>query len=141
VRYEPTGLDSGTLSIAGRPGCRLRPIIVGALGVHTWGMVQLAIRCHPCVPVPAGELEGWLERLVDGLRAEAGHGTVRLSRLMQSAPSAELDVGWLIELELPEGDPMLAGAWLPDAVRDMRLLGLQPTLLTAGGVLTNGRAA
>jgi hypothetical protein len=104
-------------------------------------MVQLAIRCHLCVPVAADELEGWLEREVEELRAEAPHATVRLSRLTQNGPNAELDVGWLVELELPEGEPLLTGHRLADALRDMRLLGLQPTLLAAREAWTNGRAA
>jgi hypothetical protein len=104
-------------------------------------MVQLAIRCHPRVPVSADELERWLEQQVNELRAEAPHATVRLSRLTQGRPGAELDVGWLVELELAEGEPLLAGHRLGDALRDMRLLGLQPTLLAPRGPWTNGRAA
>ena len=104
-------------------------------------MVQLAIRCHPRVPVSADELERWLEQQVNELRAEAPHATVRLSRLTQGRPGAELDVGWLVELELAEGEPLLAGHRLADALRDMRLLGLQPTLLAPRGAWTNGRAA
>ena len=97
------------------------------------GMVRLAIRCHPCVPVPRDELEGWLERHLDELRAAAPHATLRLSRLTQGGPRAEpraeLGIGWLLELELQEGEPLLAGTRLGDSLRDMRLLGLQPTLL------------
>jgi hypothetical protein len=104
-------------------------------------MVQIAIRCHPRVPVPADELEGWLERQVQQLRAEAPHATVRLSRLTQGGPSVDLDIGWLVELELGEGEPLLAENRLADALRDMRLLGLQPTLLVPGGGWMNGRAA
>jgi hypothetical protein len=106
-------------------------------------MVQLAIRCHPRVPVSvsADELERWLERQVSDLRAAAPHGTVRLSRLTQGRPGADLDVGWLVELELAEGEPLLAGHRLADALRDMRLLGLQPTLLAPRDARTNGRAA
>ena len=104
-------------------------------------MVQLAIRCHPRVPVSADELERWLEQQVNELRAEAPHATVRLSRLTQGRPGAELDVGWLVELELAEGEPLLAGHRLADALRDMRLLGLQPTLLAPRGAWTNGIAA
>jgi hypothetical protein len=104
-------------------------------------MVQLAIRCHPRVPVSADELERWLEQQVNELRAEAPHATVRLSRLTLGRPGADLDVGWLVELELAEGEPLLAGHRLADALRDMRLLGLQPTLLAPRGAWTNGRAA
>jgi len=104
-------------------------------------MLQLAIRCHPCVPVSADELEPWLEKQLDELRADAPHGTLRLSRLTQGAPDVSLDNGWLIELDLPAGEPLLTGRRLGDALRDMRLLGLQPTLLAPHGAWTNGRAA
>jgi hypothetical protein len=92
-------------------------------------MIQLAIRCHPYVPLSAHELEPWLEQQVNHFRAEAPHGTIRLWRLTQELPSAEVDTGWLIELDLAEGEPLLAGDRLADALRDMRLVGLQPTLL------------
>ena len=93
-------------------------------------MVQLTVRCHPRVPVSALELEGWLEREVSELRAEAPQGIVRLSRLTPGRTRSGVDVGWLIELELDEAEPLLAGDRLADALRDMRLLGLQATLLS-----------
>jgi hypothetical protein len=104
-------------------------------------MVQLAIRCHPCAPVSADELEGWLERQVDELRAAAPHATLRLSRLTQDGPSTDLNIGWLVELELADGEPLLRGQLLADSLRDMRLLGLQPTLLAPPDGRANGRAA
>jgi len=104
-------------------------------------MLQLAIRCHPCVSVSADELDRWLEQQVRELRADAPHGTVRLSRLTQGRPGADLEPGWLVELELAEEEPLLAGDRLADALRDMRLLGLQPTLLAPRDAWTNGRAA
>jgi hypothetical protein len=92
-------------------------------------MVQVAIRCHPRAPVSAEELGNWLEREVGELRAEAPQGTVRLSSLTQHLPNADLDIGWLLELEMPEDDPLLRGRRLTAVFRDMRLLGLTPTLL------------
>ena len=89
-------------------------------------MVSLAIRCHPRVPVSADELEAWLEQQVTHLRAEAPHGTIRLSRLTQGLPSP---IGWLIEVELDAAEPLLARERLAHVLRDMRLRGLQPTLL------------
>jgi hypothetical protein len=88
-----------------------------------------AIRCHRCAPVPAEELERWLKRHVNELRAEAPTGTLRLSRLTQDGPNSELDVGWLLEVELADGEPPLDSRRLANALRDMRLLGLEPTLL------------
>jgi hypothetical protein len=110
-------------------------------GVDDCRMVQLAIRCHPCVPVSARELESWLQREVDDLRAAAPRATVRMSRLTQGRREAGLDAGWLVELELREGEPLLAGDRLPEILSDMRLLGLQPTLLAPRDALTNGGAA
>jgi hypothetical protein len=106
-------------------------------------MVQMAIRCQPRVPISPDELEGWLEIEVKDLRAQAPHATVRLSRLTQGGPDAHLDIGWLIELELDPSEPLLAGDRLSQALRDMRLLGLQPTLLTpsSSAPQTNGQAA
>jgi hypothetical protein len=104
-------------------------------------MLRLAIRCHPCVPVSADELEPWLAKQLDELRADAPRATVRLSRLTQGAPNLDLENGWLIELDLPDGEPLLAGHRLAGALRDMRLLGLQPTLLAPHERQTNGGAA
>lgn len=104
-------------------------------------MAQLAIRCHPGVPVSINELEGWLEGQVDELRSKAPHATIRLSRLTQSGPRADLSIGWLVELDLAEGHPLLDGPWLADSLRGMRLLGLQPTLFCPREVSTSGRAA
>jgi hypothetical protein len=104
-------------------------------------MPQLAIRCHPCVPVSADELEPWLEKQLAELRADAPHGTLRLSRLTQGAPGLDLENGWLIELDLPADEPLLSRRRLADVLRDMRLLGLQPTLLAPDEAWTDGRAA
>lgn len=104
-------------------------------------MVQLAIRCHPYAPVSAEELERWLERQAHELRTEAPQATVRLLRLTQGAPATDLDVGWLVELELAEEEPLLAGHRLADALRDMRLLGLQPALLAPRATSPYGAAA
>jgi hypothetical protein len=101
-------------------------------------MVQLAIRCHPHVPVSAEELEGWLERQAEELRANSPQGVLRLSRLTQGR-EGHINVGWLIELEFDE--EALADGLLADALRDMRLLGLQPKLLAPRAAATNGRAA
>ena len=104
-------------------------------------MVRLAIRCHPCAPLPVDEMQGWLERHLDELRADAPHATLRLSRLTQGGPSTELGIGRLLEIELPEGEPLVGGTRLGDSLRDMRLLGLQPTLLAPHAQWVNGRAA
>jgi hypothetical protein len=107
----------------------LKPIPVGSFVADNGSMVKLTIRLHPSVPIDADELEGWLQLEVSDLRADAPHGTIRLSRLRQGLPNVDVNIGWLVELELPDGEPLLERDRLADALRDMRLLGLQPTLL------------
>ncbi|MDQ3759521.1 MAG: hypothetical protein M3331_06240 [Actinomycetota bacterium] len=92
-------------------------------------MLRLSIRCHPCVPVAADQLEQWLSCQVAELRSDVPHGTVRLSRLTQHLPSSDVPIGWLLELELFEADSDRVHLRILDALRDMRLLGLQLTVM------------
>jgi hypothetical protein len=95
-------------------------------------MPQIAIRCHPCAPIAAEELEAWLEAEVERLRASAPQAVLRLLRLSQQVPTGEAGIGWLIELDAASGVGPLEGDRLGTVLRDMRLLGLQPTVLRAG---------
>jgi hypothetical protein len=104
-------------------------------------MSLLAIRCHPCAPVAYEELERWLERETEALRADVPHAIARVSRLTQARHDGDLYVGWLVEFDLPDGETRVAETRLADALRDMRLLGLQPTLLAPQRVTSNGGPA
>ena len=95
--------------------------------------MQVAIRCHPYAPVASDELEDWLAREVDEIRAVAPDATVRLMRLSQALSAGRIAVGWLIELEGLRGEVALTDLQLDTVLRDMRLLGLQPTLLGLNG--------
>lgn len=92
-------------------------------------MLRLSIRCHPCVPVAADQLEQWLSWQVAELRSDVQHGTVRLSRLTQHLPSSDVPIGWLLELESFETESDRLHSRVLHALRDMRLLGLQPTAM------------
>jgi hypothetical protein len=106
----------------------LIPIPLGTVGADHGAMVQVAIRCLPRVPVATEDLEHWLEKELKELRSRAPEGTIRLSRLTQELPTIDVGIGWLIELELPE-DQVLGWDSLASVLRDLRLLGLQPTIL------------
>jgi hypothetical protein len=95
-------------------------------------MVKFAIRCHRGVPVPVAELETWLDQQVCQLREDAPRGTIRLSRLTQAMPSGDSSIGWLLEFELSDSERVKAEKHLVESLRDMRLLGFQPTLLAPG---------
>jgi hypothetical protein len=92
-------------------------------------MVRFSIRCHSCVPVSPDELERWLEDRVDDIRADAPQGIIRTSRLTQGLPSGDFEIGWLIEVELPDAGHSLCGEWLADTLQEIQRLGLHTTLL------------
>lgn len=95
-------------------------------------MAKLTIRCHPLTPADHRELETWLQEQAGQIRRAHAGAMVRLSRLTQDLPSGELGIGWVLELDLGEDlasiGKELAFA-LDEAIRDMRLLGLQPLTL------------
>jgi hypothetical protein len=96
-------------------------------------MSCLVIRCRSCTPASTVELTDWLEAKVAELREGAPESLVRLTRLAQDLAEATVDDGWLIEVELPgeqpaELPPSLAAS-LEEALCDMRILGLGPTVL------------
>ena len=97
-------------------------------------MPQLAIRCHPCAPVANEEVEQWLTDEVERLRATAPRAVLRLVRISHRPPSGDAEVGWMIEFDAAIGAPLDEDG-LAAVLRDMRLLGLQPTVLRA---LENG---
>jgi hypothetical protein len=90
--------------------------------------MQVAIRCHPYAPVSPDELESWLAREIEQVRTTAPEAIVRLMRLTQARPTGASVVGWLVELESEPGSGV-ADLHLESVLADMRLLGLQPSLL------------
>jgi hypothetical protein len=106
------------------------PTRSSAAEAHEEPMLKLTIRCHPGVPVASDELGRWLTAQVRELRAGAPRAIIRLSRLTQDFPSHEAGIGWLLELEMPEGSALLSRGRLASTLAEMRLLGIEPTALT-----------
>jgi hypothetical protein len=96
-------------------------------------MAQFAIRCLPRVPVASEDLEHWLEQELEELRRDMPRGTIRLSRLTEPLPTTDVGIGWLIEFDLPEDQHLFGSGRLESVLRDLRLLGFQPTLLAPPG--------
>ena len=96
-------------------------------------MSCLLIRCRSCTPASTEELTAWLEEKVAELREGTPQLLVRLTRLAQDLPEATVDDGWLIEVQLQgeQGDGPFTSLMisLEELLRDMRVLGLDPTLL------------
>ena len=97
---------------------------------------RLAIRCLPRVPVAIPDLEQWLDRQLDEFRQRDGQATLRPSRLTSARPNRDIAISWLIELEVPRDKPVPAWDHVASMLRDLRLLGLQPTLLAGGGLVS-----
>jgi hypothetical protein len=95
-------------------------------------MSQIAVRCHPFAPVASEELQRWLTAEIDRLRDDAPEAAIRLLRLSQPGPEGEIEVGWQIELGVTPPASPLDEQSLVELLRDLRLLGLQPSVLQAG---------
>lgn len=96
-------------------------------------MSCLVVHCRSCTPASNVELTDWLEEKVTELRQGTPRLLVRLTRLVQDLPEATVDDRWLIEAELqgerPQGPFTSLMASLTEILREMRILGLDPTLL------------
>jgi hypothetical protein len=101
----------------------------GARGVDNRSMRQLAIRCQPTTPRPTQEVEQWLETEVGRLRAGDPHASFHLRRITTTATDGSAGNGWLIELDATSGGDALDEERIDAVLRDLRLLGLVPTLL------------
>jgi hypothetical protein len=94
-------------------------------------MSQIAVRCHPYAPVATEELQKWLTTEVGRLRRDAPEAAIRLLRLSQTGPEGEIGVGWQIELGITPPESPLDDQSLAELLGDLRLLGLQPSVLQA----------
>lgn len=94
-------------------------------------MSQIAVRCHPFAPVAFEELQKWLMAEIKRLREDAPDAAIRLLRLSQSGPEGEIAVGWQIELGASPAASPIDEESLGLLLRDLRLLGLQPSVLQA----------
>ena len=63
------------------------------------------------------------------------HGSIRLHRITTTESTEGVGTGWLIELDATTCGELLDGESVDGLVRDLRLLGLRPTLLRT---LSNG---
>lgn len=94
-------------------------------------MSQIAVRCHPDTPVATEDVQKWLTAEVRRLREDAPDAAVRLLRLSQAGPEGEIGVGWQIELGIALAEAPLDQKSLSELLGDLRLLGLQPSVLQA----------
>ncbi len=116
----------------------LTPIPISSRAADNEHMAKLAVRCHPCAPLALGDFERWLELLADDLRSDLPDGGGRLLRLTQRSPRSDLEVGWLLEVELGASHcPSLLDR-ITSALTEMRLLGLQTTLLAPRDLRATG---
>jgi hypothetical protein len=125
-------LDVGEPARARPPAKTRPPTAPGVTAVPRESRDEVTIRCHPYMPVALEEQDSWLEREAEAFRARTPQGSVCLSRLQEDRPSGDVSIGWLLELDFPKGE--LARERVAATLRDLRLLGLQPTiwLPTAG---------
>jgi len=95
------------------------------------GVTQLAIRCRAQDHESAVRFEHWLGQKQDTSPILMTGGTVRVSRLAPALVTVRAGMGWLLEFELRQEDSLLDSQCLAALITDLRLLGLEPTILTS----------
>jgi hypothetical protein len=98
------------------------------------GVTELAIRCRAPDPESAVRFEQWLGQKCTSSPILMTDGTVRVSRLAPALVTVRASAGWLLEFELCQEESLLDWQCLAAMVTDLRLLGLEPTILTPPGL-------
>lgn len=119
------------LGAAWRASASRNPLRGASRAATLTPMSRLVIRCDRR-GAPSDELEQWLEQQVGRLvRHEDEHA--RVSRVTRQSAGEEQEVGWLVEIERDgPATPAIDRETLADLLRDMRLVGLEPSVLVPG---------
>jgi hypothetical protein len=92
-------------------------------------MTQIAVRCRAKDRGSGVRFEQWLEQRRAASPILMTDGTVRVSRLCPAVVTVRGGGGWLIEFELRREESQLDWQDVAAMVTDLRLLGLEPTIL------------
>lgn len=96
-------------------------------------MTEISIRCHAKDEEAAVRFEQWLGQKRAASPISMTDGTIRVSRLAPAIVTVRSGAGWLIELEPHEDESPVDWQCVSALVTDLRLLGLDPTVLTPQG--------
>jgi hypothetical protein len=97
-------------------------------------MTDVSIRCRAEDHEAAVRFEQWLERKRGASPVAMTDGTVRVSRLTPALATVRGGLGWLIEFHLQEDASLIDWQCVAALVTDLRLLGLEPTVLIPRGI-------
>jgi hypothetical protein len=110
------------------------PIARDTRSLEDGGITQLAIRCRAPDQESAVRFEHWLGQKRHSSPILMTDGTVRVSRLSPALVTVRAGAGWLLEFELRQEESLLDWQCLAALITDLRLLGLEPTILTPPGL-------
>ncbi len=106
------------------------PIGVGEGTGENQSMSQIAIRCRPCSRVAPAEMERWLNEEVTRIYDGVPEMTGCLWRLSREGIDDETGVGWQIELCMASSASPFDHKGLTELLRDLRLVGVEPSVLS-----------
>jgi hypothetical protein len=96
-------------------------------------MASILIRCTGGTDIPADALADWLEPQVSRIDNKVRVTALRLEHVDDFSGHP---AGWLVELDVADGDLAHAEDSLAEILTDMRLLGLRPAVFLASGAGT-----
>jgi hypothetical protein len=104
--------------------------------VEDRAMASILIRCTGGTDIPADALAGRLEPQLSRIDTKVLVTALRLAGVEHVDEFSGHRAGWLVELDVADGDLAHAEDLLEEIVSDMRLLGLRPAVFTASNAAT-----
>jgi DNA-binding MarR family transcriptional regulator len=99
-------------------------------------MATILIRCTGGTDIPADALAGWLEPQISRIDNQVRVTALRLAALEHVDEFSAQPAGWLVELDVANGQVGHAEVFLAEILSDMRLLGLRPAVFVQYGLAT-----
>ena len=95
-------------------------------------MARVLLLCSRPASLAPDEAETWLRGAVEKLSAVAPAQALAVAALHDGNADRAVEWDWLVELDLPDHDDQDARRGLSELLLDLRLLGMQPSVVAVG---------
>ena len=95
-------------------------------------MARVLLFCSRPASLAPDEAETWLRGAVEKLSAVAPAQALAVAALHDGDADGAVEWDWLVEVDLPDHDDQDARRGLSELLLDLRLLGMQPSVVAVG---------
>jgi len=95
-------------------------------------VARVLLFCSRPASLAPDEAETWLHGAVEKLSAAAPAQALTVAALHEGDADGAVEWDWLVEVDLPDHDGQDARRGLSELLLDLRLLGMQPSVVAVG---------